>query len=227
MSLSMRRNARRNSLRPYTMNHITDKMDVRGVASLTDEELVALLVEDEKMAHALLEACGSLAGVAREERARLRMIGGMGAQRARKLQVAIELGRRVAASEGGAREVISSSDDIVRMMRPRLEGLHHEECWAIYLTTSNRVIECQKVSQGGVQGTVVDYKLVVKRALELLSTRLVLVHNHPSGVAEASEADRRLTRQLKEAAALFDIRFLDHLIIAREGDYSFKRSGLL
>lgn len=227
MSLSMRRNARRNSLRPYTMNHITDKMDVRGVASLADEELVALLVEDEKMAHALLEACGSLAGAAREERARLRMIGGMGAQRARKLQVAIELGRRVSASEGGTREVISTSEDIVRMMRPRLEGLRHEECWAIYLTTSNRVIECQKVSQGGVQGTVVDYKLVVKRALELLSTRLVLVHNHPSGAAEVSEADRRLTRQLKEAAALFDIRLLDHLIIAREGDYSFKRSGLL
>ena len=72
-----------------------------------------------------------------------------------------------------------------------------------------------------------DHKLIVKRALELLSTRLVLVHNHPSGAAEASEADRRLTRRLKEAAALFDIRLLDHLIIAREGDFSFKRGGLL
>ena len=78
-----------------------------------------------------------------------------------------------------------------------------------------------------MQGTVVDHKLIVKRALELLATRLVLVHNHPSEAASPSEADRRLTRRLKEAAGLFDIQLLDHLIIAREGDYSFKREGLL
>ncbi len=210
------------------MNHITDKMDARGVQTLSDEELVALLVEDERVAHELLAACGSLTALVREERARLRMIGGLGLTRARRLHVAAELGRRVAAAEGeGIAEVITTSDDVVRIMRPRLEGLKYEEGWAIYLTHSNRVIECQKVSQGGVQGTVVDHKLIVKRALELLSTRLVLVHNHPSGAAEASEADRRLTRRLKEAAALFDIRLLDHLIIAREGDFSFKRGGLL
>lgn len=210
------------------MNHITDKMDARGVQTLSDEELVALLVEDERVAHELLTACGSLTALVREERARLRMIGGLGVARARRLHVAAELGRRVVAAEGeGVAEVITTSDDVVRIMRPRLEGLKYEECWAIYLTTSNRVIECQKVSQGGVQGTVVDHKLIVKRALELLSTRLVLVHNHPSGAAEASEADRRLTRRLKEAAALFDIRLLDHLIIAREGDFSFKQGGLL
>ena len=210
------------------MNTITDKLDVRGVASLTDEELVALLVEDEPMAHALLEQCGSLAAMAREDRARLRMIGGLGIQRARRLQAAIELGRRVVVSEQGeARSVISSSEDIVRRMRPQLEGLKHEECWAIYLTSSNRVIEQQRISQGGVHGTVVDHKLVVKRALELLASKFILVHNHPSEAAIPSEADRRLTRRLKEAAALFDIRLLDHLIIAREGDYSFKREGLL
>lgn len=210
------------------MNHITDKMDARGVQALSDEELLSLLVEDEAVARELLAACGSIANLAREERARLRMVGGLGQSRARRLQAAIELGRRVVAAEGdSAAEVITSSEDILRIMRPRLDGLKYEECWALYLTNSNRMIECQKVSQGGVQGTVVDHKLIVKRALELLSTRLVLVHNHPSGTADASEADRRLTRRLKEAAALFDIRLLDHLIVAREGDFSFKRAGLL
>ncbi len=210
------------------MNHITDKMDARGVQALSDEELLSLLVEDEAVARELLAACGSIANLAREERARLRMVGGLGQSRARRLQAAIELGRRVVAAEGdSAAEVITSSEDILRIMRPRLDGLKYEECWALYLTNSNRLIECQKVSQGGVQGTVVDHKLIVKRALELLSTRLVLVHNHPSGTADASEADRRLTRRLKEAAALFDIRLLDHLIVAREGDFSFKRAGLL
>lgn len=210
------------------MNHITDKMDARGVQALSDEELLSLLVEDEAVARELLAAFGSIANLAREERARLRMVGGLGQSRARRLQAAIELGRRVVAAEGdSAAEVITSSEDILRIMRPRLDGLKYEECWALYLTNSNRLIECQKVSQGGVQGTVVDHKLIVKRALELLSTRLVLVHNHPSGTADASEADRRLTRRLKEAAALFDIRLLDHLIVAREGDFSFKRAGLL
>lgn len=210
------------------MQTLFDKMDVRGVASLTDEELVTLLVEDGPMAHALLESCGSLAGIAREERARLRMIGGLGQQRARRLLAAVELGRRVATSEEQERQpVIRTSDDVVRLVRPAMEGLKYEECRALYLTSSNRLIEQQRISQGGVQGTIVDHRLVVKRALELLSTKIVLVHNHPSGAAEPSEADRHLTRRLKEAAALFDIRLVDHLIVAREGDFSFKRAGLL
>ena len=141
--------------------------------------------------------------------------------------MAIELGRRVAEQQGETATIITSSDDVVRMMRPQLDKLPYEECWAIYLTNSNRLIEQQRISQGGVQGTVVDHRLVVKRALELLATRLILVHNHPSGAAEPSGADKQLTRQLKEAAALFDIRLLDHLIVAREGEFSFRRAGLL
>lgn len=209
------------------MNDLIDKLDARGVASLTDEELVAVVIDDKPVAHALMQEYSSLASLAHEERARLRMVGGMGRHRARRLQAAIELGRRAAASECIPAEVITSSDDIVRLMRPTLEGLKYEECWAIYLTASNRIIEQQRISQGGVQGTVVDHKLVVKRALELLATRLILIHNHPSGAAKPSEADRLLTKRLKEAAQLFDIRLLDHLIIAREGDFSFKRDGLL
>ncbi len=210
------------------MNQLTDKMDVRGVASLTDEELLTLLVGDHAMAQRLLEhAGGSLVALADEERSRLRMVGGLGLQRARQLQVAAEFGRRVARTVGEQSVVISSSEDVVRLMRPQLETLAYEECWALYLTTSNRVIERRRISQGGVQGTVVDHRLVVKRALELLSTKLILVHNHPSGAASPSTQDRTLTARLKEAAALFDIVLIDHLIIAGEGNYSFKQHGLL
>ena len=210
------------------MNQITDKMDVRGVASLTDEELVALIVEDEAKAHTLLGACGSLVALAHEEAARLRMIGGLGKQRARRLQAAVELGRRVAMNEGSdAKTVISSSDDVVRLMRGQLESISHEECWVLYLTSSNRLIERQRVSQGGVQATVVDHRLIVKRALELLSTQIIMVHNHPSGAASPSEADKVLTRKVAEAAALFDIKLLDHIIISKEGSFSFRRESLL
>ena len=195
------------------MKSLYEKMDARGVQSLSDLELLSLVLGDEP--------------TAREEQRRLRMVGGWGLQRARQVQVAIELGRRVAEQQGETATIITSSDDVVRMMRPQLDKLPYEECWAIYLTNSNRLLEQQRISQGGVQGPVVDHRLVVKRALELLATRLILVHNHPSGAAEPSGADKQLTRQLKEAAALFDIRLLDHLIVAREGEFSFRRAGLL
>lgn len=203
-------------------------MTARGVEALDDRELLALLVEDEQTADALLGACGgSLSRLAGEEVARLRMVGGLGLRRARMLLAAAELGRRVAAARAAEADVVATSDDVVRLFRPQLERLAHEECWAVYLTSSNRIIERQRVSQGGVQGTVVDHRLIVKRALELLATQLILIHNHPSGAAEASPQDKVLTGRVARAAALFDIRLLDHLIISREGDFSFLREGLL
>ena len=83
------------------------------------------------------------------------------------------------------------------------------------------------MSQGGVTGTVVDHRIVVKRALELLATQLILIHNHPSGTAEASPQDKVLTERIAQAAALFDIRLLDHIIVARAGSFSFRSAGLL
>lgn len=211
-----------------TMKQIADKMAARGVAALDDRELLALLLDDEQAADALWQASGeSLERLARTELPRLRMLGGLGLRRARLLLAAAEYGRRVAEAQSAAAEVIATSDDVVRLFRPRLERLDHEECWVVYLTSSNRIIERQRVSQGGVQGTVVDHRLIVKRALELLATQLILVHNHPSGAAEASPQDRVLTERIARAAALFDIRLLDHLIVAREGDFSFLREGLL
>lgn len=207
---------------------VADKMAVRGVAALSDRELLTVLAGDEHLADALLDAAGgSLARLAAEDTARLRMVGGLGLRRARVLAAAAEFGRRVAEARTGEAEVIRESDDVVRLFRAQLEGLAHEECWAVYLTASNRIIERQRVSQGGVQATVVDHRLIVKRALELLATQLILIHNHPSGAAEASPQDRTLTEKVARAAALFDIRLLDHIIIAREGDFSFLRAGLL
>ncbi len=210
------------------MDLIADKMALRGVESLSDSELLALLVGDRQTAEMLLASVGgSLARLVAEDIARLRMIGGLGLKRARQLTVAAELGRRVALTHTAETDVIRESNDVVQLFRPQLENLAHEECWVLYLTASNRIIERQRVSQGGVQATVVDHRLIIKRALELLATQLILVHNHPSGSAEASPQDKVLTERVVRAAALFDIRVLDHLIISREGDFSFLREGLL
>lgn len=216
------------------MKSLHDKLLARGVASLSDVELLAMLVESADdsrdpatLAEGLLASCGSLAGVVRTDVSRLRMIQGLGLRRSERLILAAELGRRVAASADKVVECISTDVDVVRLMRPVFDTMRHEECWVLYLTSSNRLIERQRVSQGGVQATVVDHRLIVKRALELLATQIIMVHNHPSGAAEPSAADRTLTDKVRDAAALFDIRLLDHIIISREGDFSFRRMSLL
>lgn len=216
------------------MKNLHDKLMSRGAVSLSDAELLAILVESatdqrdpKAVAEGLLSSCGSLAGVARSDLSRLRMIEGIGLKRAERMVVAAEFGRRIARATTNDVECIKTDEDVARLMRPIFEGMQHEECWVLYLTASNRLIERQRVSQGGVQATVVDHRLIVKRALELLATQLIMVHNHPSGAAEPSLADKELTKKVKSAAALFDIRMLDHVIISREGNFSFRREGIL
>jgi len=216
------------------MKNLHDKLMSRGAVSLTDAELLALLVESSDdsrdplaTAEKLLAAGGSLAGLARTDLGRLRMAEGLGLRRAERLILSAELGRRVAASTEQDVECISTDADVVRLMRPIFDPMRHEECWVLYLTSSNRLLERRRVSQGGVQATVVDHRLIVKRALELLSTQIIMIHNHPSGAAEPSAADKTLTEKGRDAAALFDIRLLDHIIISREGEFSFRRMSLL
>lgn len=216
------------------MASLHDLLQLRGAASLGDAELLSLLMEDGaegslERAKDLLEACGgTLAGIGRSELARLRMTAGVGLKRASRLVVAAELGRRMVALESAeAVQQITSSEDVIRLMRPRLAELGHEECWVLYLSSSNRVVEQMRISQGGVQATVVDHRLLIKRALELLATQLILIHNHPSGSAQPSEPDKELTRRVVEAAALFDIRVVDHLILSRGDSYSFRAHGAL
>lgn len=216
------------------MKNLHDRLRSRGASALTDEELLALLIEAEgdnrdpqSVARQLIAACGSIAEVAHTELSRLRMTEGLGLRRAERLTVAAEFGRRVARATARDVECITSDGDVAQIMRPIFDGMSHEECWALYLTSSNRIIERQRVSQGGVQATVVDHRLIVKRALELLSTQIILVHNHPSGAASPSDADKVLTRKIKEAAALFDIKLLDHIIISSEGHFSLRREGMM
>lgn len=210
------------------MKNIVDKLLSRGAGSLTDTELVALLTEDHGLAEALLTACGgTLAGVAETRIERLRMIEGLGLRRAQRIAAAVEVGRRAAAQATDKVDSIRTSADVDALFRPRMEALTREECWAVYLTSSNRIIDRLRVSQGGVQGTVVDHRLVVKWALELLATQMILVHNHPSGAAEPSPQDKVLTERVAAAAALFDIRLLDHLVISRSGYFSFLENGLV
>lgn len=217
------------------MKNIVDKIESRGAKALSDEELVAVVVaesaDDERAKSVASELMTlnsqSLVELSRVSFSRLRMMAGIGRQRAMRLQAAMELGRRVALSDVGAQEVVQSDRDVVRVMESTLANLQHEECWALYLASSGRIIERMRVSQGGVQATVVDCKLIIKRAIELLATQIVLVHNHPSGSVEPSRQDMELTERVAEAAQLFDMRLLDHVIISAGAHYSFRAHNLV
>lgn len=217
------------------MRNVIDKLMSRGAVSLTDEELVAVIIaesmSDERaveLARELLAGSGGdVMSLVEQDAARLRMVGGLGRMRALRLKAVAECGRRVAVSRATNFDNIGSDSDVVRIMEPQLGGLQHEECWALYLASSGRVLERMRISQGGVQATVVDCRLIIKRALELLAVQIVLVHNHPSGSAEPSEQDRVLTERVAEAARLFEIRLLDHVIIARGSHFSFRGHALL
>lgn len=217
------------------MKNLTDKLLSRGAETLTDSELVAAIIaegaNDDRaldVAHELLDgADGSLLRLTATDFSRLRMSSGLGLRRAMRLKAATELGRRVLLEEGTSYDTITSDSDVARLMEPQLGMLKHEECWALYLASSGRVLDRMRISQGGVQTTVVDCRLIIKRAIELLATQIVLVHNHPSGTTEPSRQDIELTERVSEAARLFDIRLLDHVIIAQGARYSFRANNLI
>ena len=175
----------------------------------------------------LAAAKGSLMGVVDIDISRLRMVAGIGKLRAQRIKTAAELGRRLSLAEAARHDVVMSDADVVRIMEPLLGGMSHEECWVLYLASSGKVLERMRVSQGGVQATIVDCKIVIKRALELLAVQIVLVHNHPSGSVEPSKQDIDLTERIEAAARLFDIRLSDHVIIARGAHYSFRGHGVI
>lgn len=138
------------------MKNITDKLQSRGAQSLSDEELVAVvaaesLTDDRAVtmaAEVLKESGGSLMRFAEVDVQRLRMVSGMGRLRALRLVAAAELGRRVAAAEASVQDMVQSDGDVVRIMRPVLEVLQHEECWALYLASSGKVLDRVRISQG-------------------------------------------------------------------------------
>lgn len=211
------------------MTELENRLQLAGAQSLSDAELLAVLFGDDSVqpAEGLLSSLdGGIPALSRTDLARLRMAGGVGLRRALLIAAAVELGRR-SRQETDRVQTVTGSADIVTLMAPLLENLDHEECWVVYLSSSNHILERTRMSQGGVHASLVDPKSVLKRALELLASRMVLVHNHPSGTAQPSVADRDLTAKIAAASRFFDIQLLDHIIIARSSAFSFRENGLL
>ena len=154
-------------------------------------------------------------------------VKGVGNTKAITLMAALELGRRRRLSEAEVRAEISSSKDAFDLMKPLLEDLEIEQFWVLYLNNANKVLAKLNISQGGMTATVVDVRMLLKKALELNSTGLILCHNHPSGTLHASEADCKLTEKVKVSAKLMDIQLLDHIIVTDQSYFSFADEGMI
>ncbi len=214
---------------------IRERLVHQGVGTLSDAELISVIIQEGsgglsavELARNVLDANGgSLTQLSRTGIKELRITEGLGVKRAAILSAALELGRRLALEEASSPEIIATNDDVEKIFRHQIAGLPHEEFWVLYLSSANTVVGKVRVSQGGVSDMTVDHRLVVKRAIELLASSLILVHNHPSGVARPSDKDIRITQKICDGAALFDIAVLDHLIVTHAESFSFRQNGLI
>lgn len=207
-----------------------------GMNALTDAELLALLLGSGikgksvfEFAREILEDNGNrLSVLARRDVAELmRKYKGLGLAKATLLRAAMTFGQRAQADLKVPDHQITSSESVYEYMRDKLERNNHEEFWILHLSRANRVMKAEQLSKGGTAATVVDVKLIVKSAIDHLSSGIIVCHNHPSGNMTPSPQDDALTHRIVETCKLCDIRVLDHVIIGPTGYYSYQDNGRL
>lgn len=207
-----------------------EKMLGKGASALSNAELLAILLRTGtegrnalEVAQILLSAAGgSLTAASRMSVSELCRIDGIGTGKAVTIGAALELGKRLCSEVPDVRKnIIHSPADVYRELSSAMRGLQHEECWILYLSRNNRVISREQLSVGGQSETIVEVKSVVRRALDLRASSLILVHNHPSGDPHPGNADIKLTLNLRKALDTFDISLLDHVIVSDGRYYSF------
>lgn len=212
-----------------------EKLLLKGIQSLSDSELLALLIGSgtrtatavDLARQVLLLADNNLEKLGKYGVPDLKKLKGIGEARAVSIVAAMELGRRRNAAETPDGVKIGGSHDAYSLMGPLLSDLPHEEFWILLLNRANKVIEKRRISQGGITGTVTDVRMILKMAIDSLATSMILCHNHPSGNLQPSEADLSITRRIKESASLMDIAVLDHLIVAGRAYCSMSDENLL
>ncbi|NVK53672.1 MAG: DNA repair protein RadC [Flavobacteriaceae bacterium] len=212
-----------------------EKLMLHGKSVLTDVELMAILIGSGTKEESAVELSkrifnsvnnniNQLAGLSLEQ---LMHFKGIGEARAISIVTALELGKRRHFEKKEERPIIKSSLDAYNILQPILGELQHEEFWVLFLNNSNKIIAKQQLSKGGITSTMVDVRLLFKRALEFASIGIIVAHNHPSEKLKPSNADKQLTQKIKEAGAILDIKLLDHIIITQKDYFSFVDSQLL
>ena len=211
-----------------------EKLVQRGAAALSDAELVAIFLRTGvkgktavDLARELLVRFGSLRAILEADQKTFCASPGLGDAKFTLLQATMEMARRHLRERLDRGDAITSPEDTKRYIVSRLRGYQQEVFACLFLDNRHRVISFDEMFYGTIDGASVHPREVVKRALAHNSAALILSHNHPSGVAEPSHADQRLTHRLQEALSLVDVRVLDHIVVGDGEVVSFAERGLL
>ena len=206
-----------------------------GSRHLSSAELLTVLIRSGTSKQSALDLSKSLLAAISNDLSQLERLtltdlmsyDGIGEAKAASILAALELGRRVQDAPNAELVKLSCSQDVFKLMRPLLSTLSHEEFWVLYLNRANKLVFKQCHSRGGMVGTVVDTRLILKTALDKTALNLMLVHNHPSGQLHPSQADKELTHKIQQTAKQLDLNVLDHIIIAQKDYFSFADQGIL
>jgi len=211
-----------------------EKLLARGAGVLADAELIAIFLRTGvtgksaiELARELLKRFGSLAAIAAADQSDFTAIDGLGVVKYAQFQAAFELARRALIEEMRGADNLGSPEAVRRYLRLLLDHRPVEVFTGLFLDAQNRLIAAQELFSGTLTQTSVYPREVVKHALRHNAASVIFAHNHPSGVAEPSRADESLTRALKQALALVDVRVLDHFVVGRGDMMSFAERGLL
>lgn len=211
-----------------------EKLLERGESALTDAELLAIFLRTGvagksavDLSRELLDRFGGLSRLCLASLEQICAAPGLGPAKYAQLKAVMEMARRVLNEDMRNGDALSSPAAVRSYLSLLLKDKSHEEFWAVFLDAQNRVIVAEMLFRGTLAQTSVYPREVVKRALATNAASLILAHNHPSGVAEPSQADRLLTQTLKQALAMVDVRVLDHFVVAGPGGMSFAEKGLL
>ncbi|WP_299431316.1 DNA repair protein RadC [uncultured Maribacter sp.] len=212
-----------------------EKLFHKGKSVLSDAELIAILIGSGNREESAVELSkrilasvnNNLNELGKLSIKQLTQFKGIGEAKAISIIAALELGKRRGGEQAKSIVKITSSKVCFNILQPILGELPHEEFWIIYLNNANSILYKSQLSKGGITGTLVDVRLVMRQALEYGAVGLILAHNHPSGTLKPSQADKQITQKLKVAAQALDIKVLDHLIITEKDYFSFADESIL
>lgn len=212
-----------------------EKMMAKGADALSDAELLAILIGSgnteesavELMRRVLASCHNDLNELAHWEVRDYSRFKGFGPAKSITIMAALELGKRRKLQEAKERATIRSSKDIYELFHPLMCDLPLEEFWVLLLNQANKVIAPVRISTGGIAGTFVDVRSILREALLQRATQMAVVHNHPSGNTRPSQEDKVLTQRILAAAKAMDIHLIDHLVVCDGKYYSFADEGLI
>jgi len=211
-----------------------EKLLSLGAHTLSDAELLAIFLRTGTagssavdLARELIAEYGGLRTLFQADRTRFCRTRGLGDAKFAQLQAVLELARRHLSETLSRDGALQNPDETQRYLRAKLREYPYEVFACLFLDTRHRVIACEELFRGTIDGASVHPREVLRRALQHNAAALILAHNHPSGVAEPSQADRRITERLREVLALVDIRVLDHVVVGDQKSVSFAERGWL